>query len=70
MRWTLTDHEWHLVDSHVAEGAREIGILWLVFSLLDRLVSSQLTAVWGILNILAALAVWGFGMYFDVVRRR
>ena len=56
MKWTLQQQ--HLFEAHIAEGVREIGILWLVFSMLDRLVVNQLTFSWALTNILAAVAAW------------
>jgi len=49
-----------------AEAARELGILWLTFSLLDRLVAGTFTFPWATLNALAAIAFWTCGLYIEL----
>lgn len=66
MKWSTKQQ--HLTYGHVAEGIREIGILWLAFSLLDRLVTNQLTFPWALTNLITAVAIWVLGIYIDVVR--
>jgi len=66
----LTAEEELLAYGHVGEGVREIGILWLVFSMLDRIVTNQLTFSWGLTNILGAIVIWVFGVYIDLARHR
>lgn len=70
MKWKLSSDEELLAYGHAGEGVREIGILWLVFSMLDRIVTNQLTFSWGITNIVAALGIWAFGIYIDIARHR
>jgi hypothetical protein len=55
-----------LVTERFAEAARESAILWFVFSALDAFVSHTLTFVWFLSNTCLALAVWTFGIYFEV----
>src|SRR6266545_4786365 len=61
MKLKLTVEEELLAYGHAGEGAREIGILWLVFSMLDRIVTNQLTFSWGLTNILGAIVTCVFG---------
>ncbi len=70
MKLKLTAEEELLAYGHAGEGAREIGILWLVFSTLDRIVTNQLTFSWGLINILGAIVFWVFGVYIDLARHR
>ena len=58
----------HLTD-RVAEAARELAILWVTFSLLDRLVSGTLTYPWVITNTGIAIAVWCIGVYIELEKR-
>lgn len=52
----------------MGELLRECGLLWLVFSLLDRIVSDTFTFRWAFPNVTAALIVWSLGTYMDVRR--
>lgn len=62
----LTDaQKEHFLD-RVAEAAREFAILWLTFSLLDRLVTGTLTLPWVAWNVFTAIVVWIFGMYIEL----
>ena len=58
----------HLTD-RIAEAAREFAILWVTFSLLDRLVSGTLTYPWAMTNTGIAIAVWCFGVYIEMEKR-
>jgi hypothetical protein len=44
---------------------REAGVLWLVFAVLDRLVTNVLTFAWVFSNVSAALVIWAVGIYFE-----
>jgi hypothetical protein len=48
---------------------REAGLLWLVFSMLDRLVSETLTLPWSLGNCGAALALWFIGTVLEARQR-
>ena len=58
-----------LFKEHGAEAVRECGILWLVFSFLDRAVSSGLTLPWLVGNLCGSVAVWFIGMYIELKRK-
>ena len=64
MKWTKAQKD--LFVSHAGELCRECGMLWLVFSLLDRIVSDSFTFRWAITNVAAALLVWIAGTYIDL----
>ena len=70
MKWKLSSDEELLAYGHSGEGVREIGILWLVFSMLDRIVTNQLTFSWGVTNLVGAIVIWLFGVYIDIARHR
>lgn len=53
-----------------AEALRECGILWLVFSILDRLVAGSLTAAWVLSNVSVSIAMWLFGIYIERRNKR
>ena len=44
---------------------RECGVLWLVFSILDRLVINTLTAAWIVSNVSVSIAAWLLGIYIE-----
>ena len=54
---------------HTAEALRECGILWLVFSVLDKAVSSRLTVPWTMWNFSGSVALWLLGMYIETKRK-
>jgi hypothetical protein len=58
-----------LFKEHLAEAAREFGILWLVFALLDKVVAGAITVPWMVWNFLLSIAMWSAGMYIEVKRR-
>jgi hypothetical protein len=58
-----------LFKQHGAEAAREFGILWLVFALLDKVVAGAITLPWMIWNFLLSVAMWTAGMYIEMKRR-
>ena len=49
---------------------REVGVLWLVFAILDRLVANALSFEWVTSNVSAALVMWGSGIYLESKVRR
>ena len=59
-----------LFKEHVAEAARECGILWLVFALLDKVVDGTVTLPWTLWNLCGSIATWCFGMYIEIKRKR
>jgi hypothetical protein len=67
VKW-IKDHKL-LLEERFGEAARESAILWFVFSALDALVSRALTFAWFSLNTCLALAVWAFGIYFEVIAK-
>jgi len=44
---------------------REIGVLWLVFSILDRVITNAVTPSWIASNVSLALVIWVFGIYLE-----
>lgn len=52
----------------LAEGFREIGVLILVFALLDKLVSGSITWQWTLAAIFISSLTFGAGVYIE--RRR
>jgi len=64
VKWTREQKD--LFVRHAGELCRECGMLWLVFSLLDRIVSDSFTFRWAISNVAAALLVWIAGTYIDL----
>jgi hypothetical protein len=68
MKWNPAQQ--HLMYGHIAEGVREIGILWLVFSMLDRILANRLTLQWSIANVAGSVAIWLLGLYIDIARHR
>ena len=67
MKW-ISKHK-GLLAERFGEAARESAILWFVFSALDALVSRALTVPWFLSNTSVAIAVWAFGIYFEVVAK-
>ena len=55
-----------MVERHIADALRECGILWLVFSALDKLVEGRLSVPWIMANFAASVALWACGMYIDL----
>jgi hypothetical protein len=66
VKWTKEQDD--LLIKHIGELLREGGLLWLVFSLLDRIVSDSFTFQWTFPNVAAALFVWCAGTYLDLRR--
>lgn len=67
MKW-ISRHKLLLAE-RFGEAARESAILWFVFSALDALVTRGLTVAWFASNTSVAIAVWSFGIYFEVVAK-
>jgi hypothetical protein len=59
-----------IFEEHAAEAFRECGILWFVFSALDRLVEGRLSVTWIMANFAGAIAAWSFGMYIELKDKR
>jgi hypothetical protein len=68
MRKLTIDHK-RLLNDRGAEAAREMALLWLVFSALDSLLGGRLTLSWLLMNISGCLAVWLFGIYMEIVAK-
>lgn len=51
--------------NRVGEAAREIAILWLVFSLLDKFVAERMSVEWALGNIIVCIALWLLGIYIE-----
>lgn len=62
----LTDTQWRLTWERAAEAARECGILWLVFAVLDKTVDGTITFPWLIANFGIAVVLWCSGMYIEI----
>jgi len=58
-----------LLNDRGAEAAREIALLWLVFSALDALLGGRLTLSWLAMNISGCVVVWLFGIYMEMVAK-
>ncbi|MCU1245735.1 MAG: hypothetical protein JWN02_1645 [Acidobacteria bacterium] len=59
-----------LCVERVSEAMREIGILWLCFSFLDKIVQGQLTSHWALWNVLASGFIWAWGLYLEILKRK
>ena len=59
-----------LFKEHGAEAIRECGVLWLVFALLDKVVAGRITLPWMVWNFSGSVAVWAFGVYIEMKRKR
>lgn len=64
---------WKVDETYVleatAEGLREAGLLWLVFSMLDRLLTGSLTLLWTAGNVGGAGLLWTVGTLVEARRR-
>jgi len=69
-RMRVTREERRHVRERLAEAFREVGVLWLTFALLDRLVSGTLTFPWVFVNGTWAIATWSLGLYIELRRPR
>jgi len=68
VRMRLTREERLHVQERLAEAFREVGVLWLTFALLDRLVSGTLTFPWVFVHGTLAIAAWSLGLYIELRR--
>ena len=66
MKLKLTGPAKGLTSERLAEPMRECGVLWLVFAILDRLLTNELTLPWTLWNVSASVAVWVVGMYIEL----
>jgi len=64
----MSDKERKSVAEMIAEGLREIGVLILVFGVLDKLLKAELTGVWLGGVLVSGCYVFSLGMYLE--RRR
>lgn len=62
----LTLKHVRLVKDRGAEAAREMALLWLVFSALDALFSGRLTPLYLMMNFCGCTALWFFGIYLEI----
>jgi hypothetical protein len=53
------------VEKMLAEGFREIGILVLVFAILDKLVSGSITWKWTLSTLICGFLLFGAGIYIE-----
>jgi hypothetical protein len=58
-----------LLNDRGAEAAREMALLWLVFSALDALLGGRLTVPWLLMNLAGCALVWLFGIYMEIVAK-
>jgi len=65
--WAV-DIRW--LSSRCSEALREIGVLWLVFAMLDKLVAGRLTGTWIATHCTLALASWTLGLYIESIGDR
>jgi hypothetical protein len=66
---TLTVKHVRLVKDRGAEAAREMALLWLVFSALDALFSGRLTPVYLTMNFCGCVVLWFFGIYLEITAK-
>ena len=62
----LDDKVRRLLLERIAEGGREAALLWIVFSVLDTLITGRLTALWLAANTGAAVGVWMFAIHTEI----
>jgi hypothetical protein len=55
-----------LLLERIAEGGREAALLWIVFSVLDTLITGRLTALWLAANTGTAFGVWMLAIYTEI----
>jgi len=64
MKWT--ERQRRVRTERFAEALRECGLLWLVFSNLDRLLGDSLTFLWFAANTMMGLVLWALGTYIEM----
>jgi hypothetical protein len=57
------------IEKMIGEAFREIGVLILVFAILDKLVSGSITWAWSLTALLSGTVVFGAGVYLERRRR-
>lgn len=65
----LTLKHVRLVKDRGAEAAREMALLWLVFSALDALFSGRLTPLYLMMNFFGCTVLWFFGIYLEITAK-
>lgn len=65
----LTLKHWRLIKDRGAEAAREMALLWLVFSALDALFSGRLTFLYLVMNFFGCVMFWFFGIYLEITAK-
>jgi hypothetical protein len=67
VKWSwLTKRQWRLTWERAAEAIRECGILWLVFSILDKIIDGTITFPWLLTNFGISIVLWSYGMYIEI----
>jgi hypothetical protein len=67
--WWTEKRQSHAVE-RLTEFIREMALLWTVFTVLDRVVTEQLTLQWAVVNGGVGLAGWLIAVYIEVKRIR
>jgi len=65
----LTLKHWRLIKDRGAEAAREMALLWLVFSALDALLSGRLTLPYLTMNFFGCAMLWLLGIYLEITAK-
>jgi len=65
----FTDAQFRHAEERFSEACREVALLWLTFSLLDRLVAGTITFPWILGNGGVAIAAWVLGLYIELRRK-
>ena len=69
--WVGTHLSLRTVADRIAEGLREIALLWFVFANLDIIVqTSHFSWAWSIKNTVGTLIVWAFAVIFEAIIER
>ena len=68
MKWNERRQE--ILIDRIGEVFRECALLWLVFSMLDRLIEEKLTLPWVTWNLCGSIALWIVGMYVELKEKR
>jgi hypothetical protein len=53
------------VEEMIAEGFRDVGILVLVFAILDRVITGGITVMWTLTAMAIATFFFGAGLYIE-----
>jgi hypothetical protein len=57
-----------LTEEMIGEGLRDVGILILVFAVLDKLVNGQITLWWTLAAVSVSALVFASGCYVERIR--